>query len=251
MPPKKAATVPLSEDSKYIVESMNTKFDKLSGDLQEMRELLEIKSAKVEEMESEITLLKNKVTKLENSLDDEDSYVRRDTIIFHGTSIPPCETGEICSDVICNVIKNKLKINLQSSEISVAHRNGKIPTNQGPDRRGIIIKFCRRDTKRTIMMTKRDNSDGNHTLFSNESLTSKRQTILYALRQMKKKFPNLVKGCTSQDGRVFAFTSPPAMATNARMRDRKHLINTHESLVQFCREYVKLPLDIFLDSWNH
>ena len=68
---------------------------------------------------------------------------------------------------------------------------------------------------------------------------------------MKKKFPGIVKGCTSQEGRVYAFTTPPAQASNIPVRDRKHLINTHEALVEFCREFVKVPLDTVLSSWDH
>ena len=131
--------------------------------------------------------------------------MRRETIIFNGTAMPPSTPGEICNAVIRQVIKDKLKLQIQESDISVAHRAGKKPATQGPDRRGIQVRFCRRDIKRQLMMTKRDNSDPANTSYTNESLTPKRRTILFRLRQMKKKFPALVKGCTSQDGRVYAF----------------------------------------------
>ena len=53
---------------------------------------------------------KKKVSKLENTLDDEDAYVRRETIIFNGSAIPPSQSGEICNNEIRKVIKEKLKI---------------------------------------------------------------------------------------------------------------------------------------------
>ena len=42
-------------------------------------------------------------------------------IIFNGTAIPPATTGEICNNVIRTIIKDKLKISLQPSDISIAH----------------------------------------------------------------------------------------------------------------------------------
>ena len=244
----------LSLDSRYIAELVNSKFDEMNEEISNLKELLTTEKKARSELLDKVTALEQKVAKLESSLDDEDAYVRRETLIFNGTDIPPPTAGEICSNIIRDVVKKKLKIVLQPSDISVAHCSGKKPTNQAQDRRGIHVKFCRRDTKREIMMAKKDNSDPQHTLFANECLTPKRRTILYALRQMKKKFPALVKGCTTQDGRVYAFT-PSASSSNSASatfhRDRKHLVNSHDSLVTFCREFVKLPLENFLDSWNH
>ena len=80
----------------------------------------------------------------------------------------------------------------------------------------------------------------------------------------EEKFPDLVKGCTSQDNRVYAFTPSPAAAASvgsggiaagsnvsSRARDRKHLVSSHEALVEFSRDFVQVPLDEFLDSLDH
>ena len=252
------------------LDDVSSKLDKLSGDfktftsnqaqLKNLTETLTAKCEQISRMEVEIADLKNKVHVLEGLVDDEDAYVRRDTIIFNGTEIPPASPGEICNNVIREVLRKKLKLNLQESDISVAHRAGKKPAIQGPDRRGIQVRFCRRDIKRQIMLTKRDNSDPNHTLYSNESLTPKRRSILFALRRMKKKFGSIVKGCTSQDGRIYAFTPHPSASivssatdtrsgrSTARSKDIKHLINTQEALEKFSLEFLKQPLDSFLDS---
>ena len=225
-------------------------FDNMKLDITKLEKLITEQNVKMDLISAENSSLREKVAALENSLDDEDAYVRRETIIFNGTAIPASTQGEICNNVIRAVIKNKLKIDIQESDISVAHRAGKKPTTQGPDRRGIQVRFCRRDLKREIMMTRRDNSDDSNTLYSNESLTPKRSKILYTLRQMKKKFPAIIKGCTSQDGRVYAFT--PSASTSAsssiRPKDRKHLINTHDALADFSQNFIKLPLDQFLKS---
>ena len=245
-------------------DSMKKNFDEMKAENSNLNSVLTSKCQQIESLTVEVSTLRKKVLHLENSLDDEDAYVRRETIIFNGTAIPPSLPGEICNSVIREVIKDKLKIELQESDISVAHRAGKKPVSQGPDRRGIHVRFCRRDVKRQLIMTKRDNSDQKNTLYTNESLTPKRSSILFTLRQMKKKFPDLVKGCTSQDGRVFAFTPSPAAAASRaeagasgsnvsvlRARDRKHLVNSQEALIEFSREFIQIPLDVFLESCDH
>ena len=114
------------------------------------------------------------------------------------------------------------------------------------------MKLCRSDTKREILMAKRNFSDRSSSLFINESLTPRRRTILFALRQMKRAHPTLVTGCSSIDGRIYAYTKPdPISDPNSRPRNIRHLVNTHEKLVEFCRHFVMKPLDTFLDSWNH
>ena len=243
--------------SKQLAD-LTIKFDadiaKLKSDMSILNKKLTDSCSQVKELKAENLSLAKKVATLENSLDDEDAYVRRETVIFNGSAIPPAATGEICNNVIRKVIKDKLHIELNESDISVAHRAGKKPSSQGPDCRGIQVRFCRRDIKRQLMMIRKDNSDRSNTLYTNESLTPKRRSILFTLRQMKKKFPDLVKGCTSQDGRVYAFT-PSASSTNSRpqptsrpSRDRKHLINTQDALVEFSRDFIQMPLDRFLES---
>ena len=95
------------------------------------------------------------------------------------------------------------------------------------------------------MASKRQSSP---TIFVNESLTPKRKSILDAVRKMKREHPNLVKGCSTIDGRVYAFTKPVSSAPNAR--DVRHHITSYDSLKEFCRVYVKLPLDSFLQNWS-
>ena len=247
----------LSPDCKVLYGFLKDQFVSLKNEITELsrikdeeidalKESLKEQKTMIDQLSAKNALLDKKVTSLENSLDDEDAYVRRETIIFNCSAIPPATPGEICNNVIKQVIKDKLKIQLQESDISVAHRAGKKPSTQAPDRRGIQVRFCRRDVKRQLMMTKKDNTDRSNTLFTNESLTPKRSKILFTLRQMRKKFPELIKGCTSQEGRVYAFTPAPSDVPTSRSRDRKHLVNSEEGLAEFSRKFIQMPLDQFL-----
>ena len=148
---------------------------------------------------------------------------------------------------MCDIVKDKLKFVLPQSEINIAHRLGRKTTAQAPDKRPIIVKFCRREGKQKLMEASRRQSSGSRRLFVNESLTPKRRSMLYALRQMKRAHPDIVLGCTSMDGRVFAFTKPRLPGA----RNMRHLLSTKDDLQAFCRDYVKKSLDTFLSTWTH
>ena len=131
-------------------------------------------------------------------------------------------------------------MSVSESDISTVHRLGRKRDNTA-DRRSIIVKFTRRDLKRRTLLASKQRK--NDQIYVNESLTPMRKTVFNALRKMKRAHPALVKGCTTVDGRVYAYTG----STNGSQRDRRHLVNTQEELVEFCREYVKQPLDLFLN----
>ena len=256
---------PLGDDAKTIINSMNAQFsslredllaltdkhDELKSEIAALRTVIAERDESINVLKSEVGFMKAKVSKLENLIDDEDAYIRRESLILSGSAVPSYQNDEISSNVARQVIKDKLKIVVQPNEISVCHRLGPKPMNQAPDSRPLTVRFCRRDTKRSILFAKRDNSDVHSTLFTNESLTPKRRTIMYALRAIKKAHPNIVTGCNTLEGRCFAYTKMPASLPNSRARDRKHVLNTHEALVKFCDQYVKKPLQAFLQSWDH
>ena len=236
----------LSNDGRMIISIMNKRFLEMKNEFDEMKtEFINIISSKNDEiatLSNDVTNLKHKITRLENTLDEEDAYIRRETIILSGTCVPEVTNGEICSNIVQKLVKDKLRIQLNDNDISVAHRLGKKPVTQGSDKRGIVVKFCRRDTKRQILAEKRNIPKGNpqSTLFINESLTPRRQTILYALRQMKRAHPSIITGCSTFDGRVYAYTKPTSAGpSSAPHRNVRHLINSHESLVAFCVQHVK------------
>ena len=231
----------LKGDNKLMMTVMLKQFNELK---EEFSQAMTAKNEEIDVLKNHVKTLQKTVGKLEESLDDQDAYERRDTVIISGNNLPEVHTGEIPNNVVQKVIKDNLKIEITPNEISTAHRLGKKPPTQAPDKRPFIVKLCRRDTKRTIMQAARAQNSSSP-IYINESLTPKRRTILYALRQMKKAHPTLVTGCSSTDGKIYAYT-PTGETRNAR-----HLVNTHEALVFFCREHVKKPLDAFLSGWVH
>ena len=76
---------------------------------------LEAKDKEIEILQQDLQDVRRTVRKLEDSIDDQNAYERRDTIIISGSHIPKATTGENCSDIVRQLIKEKLKIELPPS----------------------------------------------------------------------------------------------------------------------------------------
>ena len=226
----------LKGGSKKVVTIMMKQF-------QALRDEISSKNQEITELKSKVGELQSKVEKLESNIDDADAYERRDTIILSGSAVPPASVGEKSSEIVRAVVRENLRIELSSAEINTAHRLGKKAPSQAPDKRPIIVKLCRRDVKSQLMSAVRQQRPTS--LYINESLTQPRRKILFALRQMKRAHPDLVLGCNSYDGRIYAYTKSSVPSQNTR-----HLINTYQSLVKFCNDQIKVPIETFLDQWE-
>jgi hypothetical protein len=149
------------------------------------------------------------------------------------------------------LVKEKLKLNILPTDISTAHRIGRKPVNQQPDKRNIILKLCRRDIKRDLLYACRQLKPD---IYINENLTPARNTILYVLRKLKRAHADKVLGCSSIDGRVYALVKTPGTAAEnntGNTRKNKIFINCHGKLIDFCSNHVNKPLSDFLESWSH
>ena len=229
---------------------MKEEFEKMSNEVRSLKsEFAEFVLAKNEEIASlkdEVSGLKSRISKLENSVDDAEAYERRDTVIVSGNALPEFSQGEIPNEAVRKLFKDELRMEISKEEISTVHRLGPKPQNQAPDRRSFIVKFCRRDLKREIIMSSKKKSSPR--IYVNESLTTARRQIFNTLRSIKRAHPAVLKGVTSFDGRIYAYT---ASNNGPNARDTRHLINDQDALVKFCTDYMKKPLDFFLSSFKN
>ena len=233
----------LSEDGRRIVAAIRDDFNKLKKDLLQQ---LSDKSAQIDSLNDEVKNLKMTVSKMESKIDDADAYERRDTLIISGEEVPVVTPGENCTDIVGGLIKNKLKLSVAPRDVSTAHRQGKKPNNQQADKRNLIVKFYRRDLKKDILTACRRLKPA---LYFNESLTPLRSSILYVLRQAKKKSNRLV-GCSSVNGRIFAWIKAEDDTRNSD-RDLRLPINSHVELQTFCNDVLHEPLSNYLPRWPH
>ena len=185
----------LSEDGKLIVMILEQKMDAI---VTKLTDEIGKRDERIDQLEQEVNRLKVNMRRMEDSLDEADAYERRDTLILSGKDIPPAVVGEVPSEVACDIVKHRLKINIKSTDLSTAHRLGPKPKTQGPDRRNIIIKLCRRELKHDLITACKKYKPPN--IFINESLTPTRNSIFFTLRQAKKKYPNKIAACSTHDG---------------------------------------------------
>ena len=240
-----------SKDAKALIPVLislfresDAKHEKMLNDMKnEFLEAVRQKDVTIENLSNEVSSLKKRVSKLEERIEENDQYERRDTLIFSGPSLPPSTTNENCEHVIRSAIKNNLNVELSPGEISVAHRLGAKPATQRPDRRSIIVKFCRRNTKVDILSSARTKKVPN--FFANESLTPLNQTISFVLRKMKKAVPEKISGTTTIDGKNYVWVKSPGA------RDLRQVISSHERLISFSTDVLRKPLSEFIEIWPH
>ena len=189
----------------------------------------------------EVNQLRIKLGRMEEKIDDADACERRNTIILSGNDVLSATQGEIVSDIVCGVVRDRLKLEMDVTDISAAHRLGPKPKSQGTDRRKIIVKLCRRERKYDLITACKQTKPPNLQT-KPPNLTPTRNNIPFSLRCAKKKFPNIVAACSSHDGKVYAWIKPPNPDAPFA-RNSKLFINTQDQLQDFCRKSLKVQIE--------
>ena len=234
------------------ISSWELSMDKMRKELTDEKSLVEIELDKFKKELSAEKLMNKKLSSQlitsQNAHDELEAYGRRESLVFSGDVVKPAQSNEDCCLIARDIIKNNLKIQ-KDPLISTAHRIGKPPAtnSSAPDKRGIIVKFVQRDDKFRIMKAAKEIKISG--LYVNESLTATRSKILNVLRQCRKMRNGLVTGTSTHNGRVFAYTKPAPNAPEGSRSIRTE-INTEEHLADFCSNFMKKPLDTFLDKFG-
>ena len=247
---------PKSADGKVILPAVISLFNDMQSRMTKMfedlrSEFLKVcteRDQKIQKMDAEIVGLKKKVSALEAKIDDADAYERSDTAIISGNSLPVVIPDERGPELVCSLLKDKLNLVIAPTDISVAHRLGEKKASQGPDRRPLIVKFCRRNTKNDVVVAARKGKSPN--FFINESLTPLRQSIAFVLRKARREFPTIISGASTIDGKNYVWLHPPSPA-NVNAKCTRHLIATHDRLVDLCEKTLGKPLNHFISNWSH
>jgi len=234
----------MSVDGKLIVEAITKQISTLR---EAFLQKLSVKDNEIMELNRKVSKLESQVEKLEQVMDDAGASERRDCIVFVGDGVPPSETGENCKNLICNLSRDKLGLNIDSADVSSAHRIGRKSARQGPDRRAIVARLCRSDLKNEIRSAAKNMRPN---FYVNEYLTPVRSSIFRALKAAKKKFPRIISGFSTIDGSVYAWLKTEN-AGAGNTRDTRFLINSHKKLLEFCREKLNCELLSIIDVWPH
>ena len=85
-----------------IFEYFKSKFETIFSDMREIfLKVCAERDVKIDKMNTEIFLLKKKVYVLEQRIEQNDSYERRDSVIISGKAVPPDQRDEDCLDLTC------------------------------------------------------------------------------------------------------------------------------------------------------
>lgn len=247
---------PTSKDGKAIIpllksmfESFQTKFEGMFVAFKsEILESLKEKDLQMSRLKEENTDMKKRLAKLEERIEENEQYERRDTLILSGTSIPTYQNDENGILVARTLIKDKLRVEVSDQDISVCHRLGGRSVSQRPDQRDIIVKFCRRNTKIDVLSAARKMKAPN--FYVNEHLTPVSKTIAYVLRKARRKFPNRIAGTTTIDGKNCVWVKSLNLA-DPNARETKVILKSHEKLISFCDDILQCPITEFIDNWPH
>ena len=214
----------------------------LADQKSEFQEVIKAKDCKIEELNLIASEQKEHINRLTDEIDSQNQYTRRETLILSGDSIPTVKKDESCIVEVCKLVANNLgeDLNVTPETISIAHRLGNKPSAHLPDRRSIIVRFCRRKIKYDILNAAKSKKPAN--LFVNESLTPTRQKITRALRRVKALHPNTLAGYQTSDGSITALVKPPS--PDGRLS--RVNMDTMSKLEKFCQDKFHLPVAHFL-----
>lgn len=222
--PHKDETIRVKDKSNSTNLSLEDKFELLSVKLDEIIQRLDSKDNLIGQLQTENTSLRKDLKRLEDRIDNIENYDRRNDVILSGNEVPAASTDEDLIQTCIRTLKSKVNYSLSSNKIAAAFRLGKKPDTQAADRRSIMIKLHDNGVKRDVISSfKTLKPQG---LYVNENLIQTRSTILYLLRAAKRKCPNKISYCGSQDGKVYILMTPP----NPTARKQKVMVNSLATL---------------------
>ena len=239
-----------------IVSDLNEKFNNMTDIIkEECLTACKAKDEKILELQAMCTTLQGRYLALEDKLDATEAYERKDTIIISG-KVPAVTEQEHIKDVTINLLNSKLSdVQIEPHDISICHRLQQKRTSPGqaPKPPNIYVKLVRRDLKHALIRaSKKQPKQALNKIFVNESLTPARSKIFHTLMDLKKN-NDAIKGVTSMEGDVYAYTAGPPDQTfqvQGRTRDTRHRINNRRDLQKFCDDHLRKPLEELLDYWT-
>ena len=112
----------LGSAGKKILYVMLKKLDQVKN---KFSDLLSSKKEEISPIIVEMNSLKHKTSVIENNLDNQNTYERRNTLISSDDALPISTTGKNCVIIIKNLVEDKLRIELPANEINIVHRIGR------------------------------------------------------------------------------------------------------------------------------
>ena len=121
---------------------------------EELLVITHAKNCEVDELKTEMKVMRTEYDKLKMFINDGEAYECRDAIVLSGDKIPNGTNEDIFKNISRQLIKNQLTIELTAEEIITVYTDihGRKPVTQDSDKRNIILKLCLRDMKREVFI---------------------------------------------------------------------------------------------------
>ena len=171
----------------------------------------------------------NRIQALENQQNTSSQYSRLNSITitpkrnengsFMRNTVPAYSNSEDTKQIVRQLFKDHLHLELADSDISITHRLQPVMQrnttgDRTHDRHKIVVRFCREDLVGTVF---RHCKETIPPFYINELLTPVRSSICYALRTLKRKHPQIARVRTFKGvPRVFLHQEEQPDATAAR-----------------------------------
>ncbi|KAK3107826.1 hypothetical protein FSP39_023043 [Pinctada imbricata] len=151
----------------------------------------------IDQLRNDNEFLYGQTQDLESKIEALEQYGRRTSLRFHNVQIPSgCDDTD---DLIVNLCKDKLKIDITTEDINRSHPIGK-PNKSGKSQ--IICRFRNWKVKNKIFTNKKKLKGDSDKVFITEDLTVHRQGMVKKLSEAKKSGD--IKSFWTNDGRIFA-----------------------------------------------
>ena len=224
----------------YLIEN------KMKSIIDEFNLKISERDNRIAGLEQEVINLKRDVSTLSEQIDDAQAYERKDSLILSGPKLPLVIESENTAQIISDAIKDNVGVIIPQGDISIAHRVGRKSPSQTDDKRNIIVKFRHSDVKQDILQACRRVKPKD--LYINECLTPTRSTTLYGIRQAKKKFPDIIAGYGSINGKVFTYIKPPS-TTAPLPRNTRMFVNSKEKFADLCSNILNCEMNTLVNKW--
>ena len=222
---------------------LSEKYDDLCAKLDSIITRMDERDCKLERIEKENTILKQKLTKIEERLDDVEMVGRRNNLILSGSEITKLSTNNNIVQAVTELLRHKLSYELSSGAVISAYRLGVKTFNQSPDSRNVLLKLVNYETKIDILSACR--SAKPRDLYANDDLTPSKASLLYTVRSVKRMFPSKITACGSYDGRLFIYLRPPDNSA----RSQRMNINSLSQFDKICEKTIgKSSADLLLNG---
>ena len=173
-----SSTASLQTQLSDVESSIKQRLNNLEQDQEDLRQDIGAASVKMEELEHENKLLRDRIEDMEQKIDQAENHSKRNNLLFYGIPTEANETWADCEEKVKKVIRKDMKVT-QEIAIERAHRVGK----------AIIIKLLSYKDKETILGAAKNLATTNNAISVSEDFSKtvqqKRKGLMHMLKALR------------------------------------------------------------------